>query len=201
MNIYVTTGESEASVKVDFISEVALPTPSLYLMIYSLNTYTYIMGDNPMGPDVRTDNYSKFRFVKLDHIIYGYFIYNDKKVSAQVGGFNNRTGIPCFVNVLLSHDYGEVIFKDTFGNGCGEPSEFMIVDLEDFNKTRQLIGQDNYTLNEYLARKLAKVWVNDNGLSLDDETSLFSPLVGEFDPSTLMTSKGMAIFLEEQLKK
>lgn len=199
MKLYVKVRDSETSFKVDFIPEISVLTPELYLLTYKFDTYRYIIKDGT-EPDIRTDNYSEFHLTRLHHIIYGHFYYNEQKIGAQIGCYVRRVGATGFVNVLLSHDFEEIFFENAISEIFFEEANLMIIDLEDFNKTRRLIGQNEYTLTEYLARKLSKFIADDNGLTLNEETSLFSVFVDKFDPSNIMTSKGMTIFLEEQSK-
>jgi hypothetical protein len=200
MRLYITIENSDKAFEVDFITEVAVPTPDLYLLTYKFDTYRYIIKDGT-EPDIRTDNYSEFHLTRLHHIIYGHFFYDNKKIGAQIGCYVRRVGVPGFVTVLLSHDFGETTFVNGISEIFFDEASLMILDLEDFNKTRRLIGQTEYTLTEYIAKRLSKVIADENGLTLNEETSLFSVFVDKFDPSNIMTSKGMTIFLEEQLKK
>lgn len=200
MRLYISLENSGEAFEVDFIAEVAVPTPDLYLLTYKFDTYRYIIKGGG-EPDIRTDNYSEFHLTQLNHIIYGHFFYDNKKIGAQIGGYVRRIGVPGFVTVLLSHDFGDKIFVNGISEIFFNEASLMIIDLEDFNKTRTLIGQTEYSLMEYISKRLSKVVADENGLTLNEETSLFSVLVNKFDPSDIMTSKGMTIFLEEQLRK
>jgi hypothetical protein len=191
---------TETSLKVDLISEVSVPTPNLYLLTYKFDTYRYIMKLGSQQ-DIRTENYSEFHLTRLDHIIYGYFYYKGQKIGAQIGAYVRRVGMTGFVNVVLSHDFCDYTFENEISEIIFDDEvNLMIIDIEDFNMTRKLIGQSEYSLTEYLAKKLSQEIADDNGLTLNEETSLFSVFVDKFDPLNFMTSNGMTIYLEEQAK-
>lgn len=186
---------------VDFICEGIIGTPDLHLLVYQYDTATYIIKDGT-APDILTDNFAEFHLTKLQHIAHGYFMYENKKVGAQIGFYLRPMGVSGLVKVLLSHDFGDVFFYDEnceiFGSG---DTRHMIIDLEGFNSIRRLMGLNEFTLKEYISRKLAHPIADDKGITFKDETSLFSVIPDKFDTDNIMTVKGMRVFLEEQDKK
>lgn len=201
MKIWLTVQDQEKSeFKADFIPELVVPTSDLYLLTYKFNTSTYIIKDEG-EKDIKTDDFSVFHLTRLHHVLYGHFMYNGEKIGAQVGCHLRQVGFQGFHPVLISHDYGDILFENAISYALTEKADYLVLDLEDFNKTRKLIGQKEFSFNEYVAKKLSKSISDENGLTLHDETSLFSLLTDKFDDTNLMSSRGMSIFLEEQAKK
>ncbi len=203
MKIWLSEKNKEKSeFKADFVLEQIVPTQTYYLLTYKFDTSTWII-NNPPKKDFQTDSFSIFHFTRLHHIIYGYFEYKGLRYDAQVGAYLRQVGVQGFDHVLISHrPWGDpVIFENPSSGILLEKTDIVIIDLEDFNNARKLIGQEEYTFNQYVAKKLSNTISDENGLTLQDETTLFSILTDKFDPTNLMSSKGMSVFLEEQAKR
>lgn len=193
-------GKEKSAFKADIIPEVSVHTPDLYLLTYKFNKSDYIFFDND-GGNIKTDNYSEYNLIKLQHIIYGHFFYENLKINVQIGFYIRQVGIIGLVPVLLFHDYKEPFFENPHSDILGENAQYLIIDLIDFNKTRNLIGQKELSLKEFIAEKLSRNIADEHGLTFYQETSLFSHVSERFEESDLMTVSGMKIFMEEQLKK
>lgn len=201
MKLWLSIKNKEKSeFKTDFFPTLVVQTPTLFLLTYKFDTSTWIIKESPVKY-IQTDNFSVFHLTRLHHVIYGHFEYNGKKYEGQLGCYLRQVGAQGFDHVLIFHEWDDIIFENSLSSILMQKADYLVLDLEDFNKSRKLIGQDEYSFNEYVAKKLSKSIADENGLTIQDETTLFSIFTDKFDASNLMSSKGMSIFLEEQAKK
>ncbi|QJB29895.1 hypothetical protein HF329_00665 [Chitinophaga oryzae] len=200
MELRLDIEDSNKSIKVEFVPELAVQANDVYLLSYEYDAFRYICfnGDEP---DIRVDEHSQYKFSLIKHIIYGHFIYESQKISGQVGAYLSSSKFGAFDHVLLSHDYCGVGFRSQIIGYMPGHSKYILVDLDDFNKTKKLINQESYTLYDYLEKKLSPMRVEDLGLSFEDETTLFSPISDRFDKSNIWSIKGMSMYIEELIKK
>jgi len=200
MKLTLDIESSNKTIKVEFIPELAVSVKDLYLLSYEYDAIRYICFNNNKS-DIRVDEHSRYEFNSLKHIIYGHFGYENQKIGGQIGAYVSKLNHGGLEHVLLYHDFCGVYFKSRILEDMTGSLTHLIIDLEDFNKARNLIGQERYTLYDYLELKLSISPNNDLGLSLNDETALFSPVANRYDKSNIWSIKGMSMYLEDLVRK
>ena len=190
---------NDKDIKVDFEPTNILTTPSLYLLIFSEQSYRYIFLNDT--DSILTDKYNEFHLTRLDHLLYGSFIFQDIKYDCQVGAFIRRQGMQGFDHLLIRHYPFEITFTNYFFDFDYTDTDFRIIDYNDYCLTRDLVGHEKITFKEYIEKLLSKERVTDTGLTILDDTSFFNVVGNGFNKANIITSKGMDIFFEEQIDK
>lgn len=194
MEIYVSSKQD--NLKVDFICEAVVPASQLLLLITTTNTNRWIIKLDSPSPDIKTDPIAEFQLRPIKHFVYGHFMHKGQKVSGQLAAYTKRVGVAGFDYVFIPNDFISGGYKTP--NAFFKDVSYQIIDLQDFNETRKLLGLDEYNIVEYIAAREGNPIADEYGLTLEDHTTLFSITPDTFDKSNLMTVNGLKIFLEQQ---
>ncbi|QMW05486.1 hypothetical protein [Spirosoma foliorum] len=195
--VFIEGKENEEPFQVDFIPQQVVNTPNLFILLYNLETYRYL-GDEA---NVKTAAFKEFHLTKMHHVIYGTFKYENEIYDAQVGCYLRRNGVQGFEQLLFNNYPIDKFFKGAPLEPDIDNREILIIDLDDFNHARSLIGHEAMNFREYLTKRLIGYRGGKNGLTIFDDTSLFNVIDDSLDSSSFITSKGLEVFLEEQLNR